>query len=192
MMHRLKEPFSAASLASLRVGDAVSLSGLIYTGRDRLHKHLFEGGTTTVPLLDSALYHCGPVAVMDGTEWRIAAAGPTTSIREEPYMARIIAENGVRVVIGKGGMGAATAAACARHGAVYLEAVGGAAQVLAACVRRVKGVHFLAEFGQAEAMWVLSVKDFPAIVSIDPRGRNLHDAVERESRTAFQGLKDQP
>lgn len=190
MMHPLKEPFSSASLASLRVGDAVSLTGLVFTGRDRLHKHLFEGGASPVSLLETALYHCGPVTVADGPEWRVVAAGPTTSIREEPYMARIIAENGVRVIIGKGGMGPATAAACAAHGAVYLEAVGGAAQVLAGRVRRVKGVHFLQEFGQAEAMWVLAVTDFPAVVSIDPLGRNLHDAVEQDSLEAFRKLRD--
>ena len=188
MTHRLQYPFTAAQTAPLRAGDAVSVSGLLFTGRDRLHKHLFEGGASPVPLADSAIYHCGPVVVEQGSGWRVAAAGPTTSIREEPYMAAILAAHGVRVVIGKGGMGPATAEACARCGAVYLEAVGGAAQVLAACIVRVRGVHFLKEFGPAEAMWELEVRDFPALVSIDPRGVNLHAGIERASREAFERL----
>jgi fumarate hydratase class I len=185
----LQAPFESGRLASLRAGDTVSISGLIYTGRDRLHKHLFEGGSSPVPLAGAAIYHCGPVMVEAKGGWRVAAAGPTTSIREEPYMARIIRTLGVRVVIGKGGMGPGTALACAECGAVYLEAVGGAAQVLAACIQQVRGVHFLKEFGQAEALWELEVREFPALVSIDSRGVNLHAEIERASRDAFSRLR---
>jgi fumarate hydratase class I len=185
---RLEYPFTADQAAVLRAGDRVSLSGLIFTGRDRLHKHLFEGGDCPVPLANAAIYHCGPVMVKEKAEWRAAAAGPTTSIREEPYMARILREHGVRVVIGKGGMGPATVRACAEQGAVYLEAVGGAAQVLAACIVKVRGVHFLKEFGQAEALWELEVRDFPALVSIDAKGVNLHDDIEHASREAWTRL----
>jgi len=188
MTHRLTHPFTRAQVAPLRAGDGVRLFGLIYTGRDRLHKHLFDGGASPVPLADSAIYHCGPVMIPDGTEWRAVAAGPTTSIREEPYMAAILATHGVRLVIGKGGMGDATARACAAQGALYLEAVGGAAQVLASCIVRVRGVHFETEFGSAEAMWELEVADFPALVSIDTRGVNLHHRVEQASRQALARL----
>lgn len=188
MTHTLQAPFDAASLSALRAGDAVTLSGLIYTGRDRLHKHLFEGGASPVSLVDAALYHCGPVMVPAAGGWQAVAAGPTTSTREEPYMGRIIRTRGVRVVIGKGGMGEGTAQACAVCGAVYLEAVGGAAQVLAACIRRVCGVHFLDEFGPAEALWELDVSGFPALVSIDSKGVNLHSQIERDSRDAWKRL----
>ena len=192
MTTSLQAPFDPARLAALRAGDAVTLSGRIYTGRDRLHKHLFEGGKSPVPLAGSAIYHCGPVMVPANGGWKAVAAGPTTSIREEPYMGRIIRTLGVRVVIGKGGMGAETARACADCGAVYLEAVGGAAQVLAACIRQVPAVHFLDEFGQAEALWELEVLDFPALVSIDSAGVNLHDAIERSSREAWKRLTGAP
>ena len=188
MIHRLTYPFTREQVAPLQAGDGVRVFGLIYTGRDRLHKHLFEGGASPVSLADGALYHCGPVMIRDGAGWRAMAAGPTTSIREEPYMAAILAAHGVRLVIGKGGMGDATAKACAARGCVYLEAVGGAAQVLASCITRVRGVYFENEFGSAEAMWELEVADFPALVSIDAQGVNLHHRVEHESRRALARL----
>ena len=188
MIHRLTYPFTRAQTEPLQAGDGVRVFGLIYTGRDRLHKFLFDGGASPGPLADGALYHCGPVMMREGSGWRALAAGPTTSIREEPYMARILHEHGVRVVIGKGGMGTATAKACAETGSVYLEAVGGAAQVLASCIVRVRGVHFEDEFGPAEAMWELEVADFPALVSIDVRGVNLHHRIEHASRRALARL----
>jgi fumarate hydratase class I len=188
MIHRLIHPFTREQTEPLQAGDGVRVSGLIYTGRDRLHKFLFEGGASPVPLADGGLYHCGPVMIREGAGWQAVAAGPTTSIREEPYMARILREHGVRVVIGKGGMGTATAKACLDTGSVYLEAVGGAAQVLASCIVRVRGVHFESEFGSAEAMWELDVADFPALVSIDARGVNLHHRIEHASQHALARL----
>jgi tartrate/fumarate subfamily iron-sulfur-dependent hydro-lyase beta chain len=188
MIHRLIHPFTREQTEPLQAGDGVRVSGLIYTGRDRLHKFLFEGGASPVPLGDGGLYHCGPVMIREGAGWQAVAAGPTTSIREEPYMARILREHGVRVVIGKGGMGTATAKACQDTGSVYLEAVGGAAQVLASCIVRVRGVHFESEFGSAEAMWELEVADFPALVSIDVRGVNLHHRIEHASQHALARL----
>jgi fumarate hydratase class I len=192
MIQSLHSPFDAVQLSALRAGDAVTISGTLYTGRDRLHKHLFEGGASPVPLAGAGLYHCGPVMVQARGAWQALAAGPTTSIREEPYMGRIIRQLGVRVVVGKGGMGAGTAKACAECGAVYLEAVGGAAQVLAACIQRVRGVHFLKEFGQAEALWELEILDFPALVSIDSTGVNLHTGIEKASRDARARLTGAP
>ena len=188
MIHRLIHPFTRDQVEPLQAGDGVRLFGRIYTGRDRLHKHLFDGGASPVPLADAALYHCGPVMMRENGGWKAVAAGPTTSIREEPYMAAVMARHGVRVVIGKGGMGDATARACAELGGVYLEAVGGAAQVLASCITRVRGVHFENEFGSAEAMWELDVADFPALVSIDAHGVNLHHRVEHESKRALARL----
>ncbi len=188
MIHRLTYPFTRTQTEPLRAGDGVRLFGLLYTGRDRLHKYLFDGGVSPVPLADSGVYHCGPVMIRSGTGWQAVAAGPTTSIREEPYMGRILREHGVRVVIGKGGMGPATAQACAETGSVYLEAVGGAAQVLASCITRVRGVRFESEFGSAEALWELEVTDFPALVSIDAHGVNLHHKIEHTSQQALARL----
>ena len=150
------------------------------TGRDAVHKYLHEGGTLPpgVSLRDSIIYHCGPVTLKDERgEWRVTAAGPTTSIREEPYQWQIIRDFGVRGVIGKGGMGDKTLAACKEHGCVYLHAIGGAAQVLAECVKRVRNVYFAEEFGSPEAIWELEIENFPAVVTIDAHGHSLHKEV---------------
>ena len=188
-MNELRYPFCEEAVRALRAGDVVRVSGLVFTGRDRLHKYLAEGGACPAPLRDGALYHCGPVVVPQAGGWRVVAAGPTTSIREEPYMADIIARYGVRVIIGKGGMGAATHAACERHGCVYLQAVGGAAALLAQRVRRVSGVHFLNEFGAAEAMWEFEVEAVEAVVGMDTLGRNLFDEVKRSSAERLRELQ---
>jgi len=187
-MNELRYPFSEDAVRALRAGEAVRVSGRVFTGRDRLHKHLAEGGACPVDLRDGALYHCGPVAVPEGAGWRVVAAGPTTSVREEPYMARVIEAHGVRVIIGKGGMGAATQAACVRHGCVYLQAVGGAAALLARRITRVAGVAFLDEFGATEALWQLEVEGFEAVVGIDTHGGNVFDEVREASRTALERL----
>lgn len=181
---RLQTPLDEALVRSLRIGDQVLLSGRIHTARDAAHKYLASEGTSpaTLPagleLQGGVLYHCGPVMVRDdGGSWRVTAAGPTTSAREEPYQGEVLRRYGVRAIIGKGGMGDATRRALAECGAVYLSAVGGAAQVLAASVQRVEDVYFLEEFGSPEAMWSLFVHDFPAVVTMDSTGESLHDRV---------------
>jgi len=133
-----------------------------------------------VDMHGAALYHCGPVALKKGDKWFLNAAGPTTSGREEPYQAEVIRKCGVRAVIGKGGMGPKTLAALKEHGAVYLNAIGGAAQYYTKCITNVEGVDFL-EFGIPEAMWHITVKDFPAIVTMDSHGSSLHADVDKAS-----------
>jgi len=133
-----------------------------------------------VDLQGGVLYHCGPVVAKSGDTYTVTAAGPTTSIREEPYQAEIIKRYGVRVVIGKGGMGPKTLAGLQESGAVYLNGVGGAAQFYARCIDRVAGVSLL-QFGTPEAMWHLDVTDFPAIVTMDAHGNSLHKDVEQAS-----------
>jgi fumarate hydratase class I len=187
-MKQIRYPFSEEAVRDLRVGEIVQVFGRIFTGRDRLHKYLAEGGECPVSLRDGALYHCGPVVVPDGDGWRVVAAGPTTSVREEPYMAEVIARHGVRVIIGKGGMGAATLEACKRYGCVYLQAVGGAAALLAQRIRRVESVHFIEEFGATEALWQLDVEAFETVVGIDSHGRNLFDEVKTSSREVLHRL----
>ena len=192
---RLQTPLDEALVRSLRIGDQVLLSGRIHTARDAAHKYLASEGTSpaTLPagleLQGGVLYHCGPVMVRDdGGSWRVTAAGPTTSAREEPYQGEILRRYGVRAIIGKGGMGDATRCALAECGAVYLSAVGGAAQVLAASVQRVEDVYFLEEFGSPEAMWSLFVHDFPAVVTMDSTGESLHDRVLRQSSAIAEML----
>ncbi len=188
VMKELFYPFSEAAVKALRAGDTVRISGLVYTGRDRLHKHLAEGGKCPVQLRDGAIFHCGPVTVRDGDGWRVAAAGPTTSIREEPYMASIIGKYGVRVVIGKGGMGKRTLDACRELGCVYLQAVGGAAALLAKRIRRVDGVDFLDEFGATEALWHLTLEGLETVVGMDAHGNSVYEEVRRDSEQRLREL----
>ncbi len=184
----LSTPFNAEKIRALKVGDEVLISGVVFTGRDAVHKYLHEGGDlpAEVQLENGLIYHCGPV-VMKGADggWKVTAAGPTTSIREEPYQADIIRRFGLRGVIGKGGMGDRTLAACREHGCVYLHAIGGAAQVLAECVKSVRSVYMLEKFGSPEAIWELDVVDFPAVVTMDSHGRSLHAEVFAASQAAL-------
>ena len=181
MLKTLTYPFTRASIRRLKVGERVLLSGRIFTGRDRLHKFLAEGGRAPISLKNGAIYHCGPVVIREKGKWIVRAAGPTTSIREEPYMATIIKQHGLTVIIGKGGMGAETRQACCRYGCVYLHAVGGAAQVLADTVKNVSGVHFHKTFGLTEALWELEVIDFPCLVTMDAHGHSLHATIAKRS-----------
>ncbi|RPJ63424.1 MAG: fumarate hydratase, partial [Acidobacteria bacterium] len=175
----LTSPISEEQIRSLRVGDVVLLNGMMYTGRDSVHSYLMKHDPP-VDLQGGILYHCGPVVLKDGDGWKMMAAGPTTSIREEPYQGEVIRKFGVRAVIGKGGMGPKTLAALKDAGAVYLSAIGGAAQFYARCVEQVTGVSLL-EFGVPEAMWHMQVRDFPCIVTMDSHGNSLHKDVETES-----------
>ena len=177
---RLETPLSEADVRKLNVGDGVLLNGVVFTGRDAVHKYLHEGGELEV-IRDGVIYHCGPVVLEKDGEHQVMAAGPTTSIREEPYQADIIEKFGIKAVIGKGGMGARTQKACQEHGAVYLHAIGGAAQIYAQCIKRVLSVR-LEEFGSPEAVWELEVENFPAVVTIDSHGNNLQQVVADRSR----------
>jgi fumarate hydratase class I len=183
----IQAPIDEATIRSLKVGDVVLVTGRAYTGRDAVHHHL-STHDAPVDLRGGVIYHCGPVVAKqaDGS-WKVTAAGPTTSIREEPYQADIIGRFGVRAVIGKGGMGGKTLAGLKQHGAVYLNAIGGAAQFYARCITRVDGVSFM-EFGTPEAMWHLQLQDFPAIVTMDAHGNSLHKDVEQESGTHLDQL----
>ena len=179
-MIELTTPISEAAIRALKVGDEVTLRGTLFTGRDAVHKYLHEGGKLPegVNLKEGILYHCGPVVIKDAEgNWKCVAAGPTTSIREEPYQWQVIRDFGLRGVIGKGGMGDKTLEACKQHGCVYLHAVGGAAQVLAECIKRVRNVYLMEKFGAPEAIWEFEVAGFPVIVTIDAHGHSLHKEV---------------
>src|SRR5687767_6139688 len=175
----LRTPLTEEQVRSLKVGDVVLLSGRAYTGRDAVHHHLMSHDPP-VDLRGGVIYHCGPVVAKDGDGWRVTAAGPTTSIREEPYQADIIKRFGVRAVIGKGGMGGKTLAGLKEAGAVYLNAIGGAAQFYARAITKVHDVSLM-EFGTPEAMWHLELQDFPAIVTMDSHGNSLHTDIEKAS-----------
>ena len=183
----LRPPLSEAEVRALKVGDVVLISGECFTGRDAVHAYLMKH-EPPVEMRGSVLYHCGPVMLKNGEEWTVKAAGPTTSSREEPYQGHVIRQYGVRAVIGKGGMGKKTLAALEEAGAVYLNAIGGAAQYYARSIEKVLGVKLL-EFGIPEAMWHLRVKDFVAIVTMDAHGNSLHAEVEQETGRSLAELQ---
>jgi fumarate hydratase class I len=203
-MRPLSLPFTDAAIRALKVGDPVALSGVMVTGRDAVHKWMVEtfikqtrppqGDDLSVyaaikPLLaGSAIYHCGPVvAGLETKAYRFVAAGPTTSTREEPYQSDVMRHFQIKGVIGKGGMGAKTLAACQEVPGVYLHAIGGAASLIAQTVTKVLEVYKL-DFGVPEAMWVIEVKDFPAVVTMDAHGQSLHAEVEAQSRAKLEKL----
>src|SRR6266850_7654887 len=176
-MIELRTPIAETAVRALKVGDEVTISGTLFTGRDAVHKYLHEEGQLPagVNLKEGVLFHCGPVVIKDEQgNWKCVAAGPTTSIREEPYQWQVIRDFGLRGVIGKGGMGEKTLEACKQHGCAYLHAIGGAAQVLAECIKRVRNVYLLEKFGAPEAIWEFEVENFPAVVTMDAHGHSLH------------------
>lgn len=177
---RLTMPLSEEDVRSLHAGDVVLLNGPMFTGRDAVHKYLFDGGELDI-LKGAVIYHCGPVIIKKDGKYKVMAAGPTTSIREEPYQAAIIEKYNIRGVIGKGGMGPKTLEACQKFGAVYFHAIGGAAQIYAQTIQEVVGVS-LEEFGSPEAVWHLIVKDFPAVVTMDSHAVSLHQKIEEHSK----------
>lgn len=185
---KIEYPFSSEQVVDLKIGDLVSLSGKIFTGRDRLHKYLFEGGKVDADLQNGVIYHCGPIVIKKDGHWVARSAGPTTSIREEPYMADIIRRYNLRFIIGKGGMGDDTARACANHGCVYLQVTGGAAVSIAQNIESVAGVSLINEFGPAEAMWEFVVKNMLAVVTIDAKGRSLYKRVQSASKRMLKQL----
>ena len=189
-MTELTTPITEEQVRALKVGDPVSISGIVFTGRDAVHKYLHEGGALPegVSLEGSVIYHCGPVVVKgEKGGWKVTAAGPTTSIREEPYQADIMKKFGVRGVIGKGGMGPKTLSGCKENGNVYLHGIGGAAQVLAEHIIGVRNVYFLEEFGSPEAIWELEVDKFPVVVTMDSHGQSLHAKVAAASQAVLEG-----
>ena len=179
----LQAPVTEAEIRSLKVGDVVLINGTMHTGRDAFHHYIMHHDLPDqIDTTGGILFHCGPVIMKnDDGSYRVTAAGPTTSIREEPFQADVIKKLGLRAIIGKGGMGPKTLKGLQEHGAVYLNAIGGAAQYYARCIDKVTGVDFLEEMGVPEAMWHLEVNSFPAIVTMDAHGNSLHSSVEEES-----------
>ena len=203
-MIKLTMPISDDDIRSLNVGDTVFLTGVMLTGRDAVHKWMIDTFIEKKvpvsredeavyqeikPLLEGGvIYHCGPVVSgLDTGDYKFVAAGPTTSIREEPYQGRVMEHFNIKGVIGKGGMGPKTLAACQDVPGVYFHAVGGAASLIAQSVEKVLGVYKY-EFGVPEAMWVIQVKDFPAVVTMDSHDRSLHAEIDGSSRAELEKM----
>lgn len=188
-MKKLNFPYKEEEIRDLKVGDMVLITGKLFTGRDAIHKYLHEGNPSPVDLKNQIIYHCGPVVLenKDGS-FEVKAAGPTTSIREEPYQWEVMRDHGIVGVIGKGGMGPKTLAGNKEYGCVYFHAVGGAAQVLAEKIKSVDDVFLKEKFGSPEAIWELSVDEFPVVVTMDSHGNSLHAEVEEQSKTNLKDL----
>ncbi|MDP4087109.1 MAG: fumarate hydratase [Bacillota bacterium] len=185
----LEAPITEEQIRALKVGDVVQINGRMYTGRDAIHKHLSEN-EAPVDLNGQVIYHCGPVMLKDDEGvWHVKAAGPTTSIREEPYQGDVMKKFGIRAIIGKGGMGPKTLAALQEHGGVYLNAIGGAAQYYADCIKAVEGVDLM-HFGVPEAMWHLKTEGFTAVVTMDSHGNSLHADVDKSSLEKLAQFKE--
>jgi len=190
-MIELRLPASDADIRKLKAGDEVSITGTLITARDAAHKYLIDtDGAEVRDILNGGMvYHCGPVVKKDASgKYSFVAAGPTTSIRTEPFEPPVIEKYHLRGVIGKGGMGAGTLAACNKFGCVYLSALGGLATTLARSVVEVPAVYKLEEFGVPEALWVIKVKGFPAIVTMDSHMKSIHDDIEAASKKSFDRL----
>jgi len=186
-VYHLRTPLSEEDVRKLRVGDTVYLTGLIFTARDAAHRKILDlinrGEKLPFDPRGLAVYHVGPVVRRKNGEWEVIAAGPTTSARLEPVEHEFIAKTGVRMIIGKGGMGAKTAEACKKYGAVYAVFTGGAAVLAAQAIKRVVDVYWLDELGIPEAVWLFEVEEFgPLTVTIDTTGKNLYDEILENAR----------
>jgi fumarate hydratase subunit beta len=188
----LKTPVSEDTARNLKVGDVFYLSGTVVTARDEAHrravKYFRSGRKLPVNLHGLAVFHCGPVVVKRGSEWKVLAAGPTTSSRMEAFEEEFIKNTGVRIIVGKGGMGKRTLQALAKYGAVYGAFTGGAAAVAARSVKHVKNVEWL-DLGTPEALWVLEVEEFgPVVVAADTHGNDLFRNVAAKSEENRQRI----
>jgi fumarate hydratase class I len=183
-------PFDKNEIKKLKAGDQITLSGRIVTARDQIHKYLASKGKLPIDIKGHVIYHCGPVVIKKGNAWSIIAAGPTTSIREEPYEAAIIKKFQPGAIMGKGGMGKNTLTAMKKFGCVYLSIAGGAAISIARHIKKVEAVYMLEEFGQPEAMWILNVEKLPALVTMDSHGRSLYEGIRERSEKRFYKLID--
>lgn len=186
----LRAPIAKEEILELKAGDAVQISGIGVTARDTALKYMVEkliaGHEPLSPedesirdelqsiLKGGIIYHSGPIVGKDAAGWRFLSAGPTTSIRAEIYQGKVIAAWGVSIVIGKGGMGLRTLAACRQYGAVYVHGIGGAGVYIAARIPEVIDVFKEKEFGTPEAMWKIRFEGFTGIVTMDAHGRSLH------------------
>ncbi len=186
----LTTPIKDEDLESLRIGDIVYLDGYLITGRDDVHQRLIkQHKALPVDIAGKAIFHAGPIMKERADQpgkYDVISIGPTTSMRMEKYEKEFLAETGVKVVVGKGGMGPKTAAGCKESKAIHTVFPGGCAVLAASCVEEVEAVEWL-DLGMPEAMWVMRVKHFgPLIVSIDTQGNNLFE----NNKLVFNQKKD--
>lgn len=180
----LELPLTAERARELKLGQVVTLSGRLFTGRSRFHIRAVKNDL--YPPLDydavNCFFHVGPVMAREGDAWRPVSMEPTSSIRFERYGADVVRKFQLKVLIGKTTMGPATAAALREVGGVFLSKIGLCGNQLAAQVKQVVGVHFLEELGKTEATWVMDVDKFgPFFIAIDARGNSYFEQLAHET-----------
>lgn len=182
-------PVTLQDISSLHAGDVIWIDGTVLTGRDSVHYRVsVENKISPVSFKDMVLYHAGPIVKKEGEEYVVVASGPTTSMRMERLEYDFIKKTGVRIIVGKGGMGENTAKACREYGAIHCVFPAGCAVTASTEIRSVSG-HYWDDLGMAEMIWRLDVKEFgPLVVSIDTNGDNLfkerREEIERRKEEA--------
>jgi L(+)-tartrate dehydratase beta subunit len=173
----LKTPVSAEDIADIRIGDIVYLEGILVTCRDVAHRRVVEEGLDLpVDVRDKAILHAGPIVKeQEADTYQMISVGPTTSMRMEKFEEEFIAKTGVRLIVGKGGMGAGTEAGCKKYKALHLVYPAGNAVYAAEKVERIIDAQWK-DLGMPETLWVNEVKEYgPLVVSIDTLGNNLFE-----------------
>jgi len=181
--YKFKTPISEEDIRKLKTNDVLYITGTIVTARDQAHRRALEwakdGKKLPIDLKGLAVFHCGPIVKKEGDKWVAVAAGPTTSTRMDIFEDEFIKNFGVRVVIGKGGMGKRTTEAMKKYGAVYGAFTGGAAALAAKAINNVRAVEWY-DLGMPEALWIFEVEEFgPLSVAIDSHGNNIFDQVAK-------------
>lgn len=186
--HVLETPIKDEDIQDLNVGDIVYLTGILVTCRDVAHRRLIEHGMELpVNLEGSAILHAGPIVRKQGDHYEMVSIGPTTSMRMEKFSKEFIGETGVKLVIGKGGMGPKTQEACKEHKALHLVYPAGNAVLAATKVKRIIDAQWT-DLGMPETLWVCEVEEFgPLVVSIDTKGRNVFE----ENKIRYNARKEE-
>ncbi|MEM0298926.1 MAG: FumA C-terminus/TtdB family hydratase beta subunit [Thermoplasmata archaeon] len=185
MIFELEIPRDFNKIRELKMGDVIYISGKIFTARDEAHQLMLELFEKKEKLpfnpAEMVLYHCGPVVKKENGEWKVLAAGPTTSSRMDLFEKEVIEAYGIKIIVGKGGMGDRTAEALKNIGGIYATFTGGAGALAAKSFKKVLNVYYLDELGSPEAMWIFEAEKFgPLIVSIDSQGKNWNKISREE------------
>ena len=192
----LHTPLTEGDIRTLHVGDTIHISGRMFTARDEAHrlmlKRYVNGAEIPFDPSKMALFHCGPVVKKEDAGWRVISAGPTTSIRMELFEDRFLTAFGIKMVIGKGGMGDKTLAALRKAGAVYAHYPGGVGALAAQAITRVTNVYWLDELGIPEAVWILDIELFgPLTITMDSHGKSLYRDLEESIKKNLERIHEQ-
>lgn len=183
----LKTPVTAEDLKDIKAGDVIYLEGHIVTCRDVAHRRLIEyGRELPVDLKGGAIFHAGPIVQEVDGKYKMISVGPTTSMRMEKFEKEFIEKTGVKVIVGKGGMGPNTEEGCREHKAIHCVFPAGCAVLAAEQVEEIEDAYWK-ELGMPETLWVCRVKEFgPLIVSIDAEGNNIFE----QNKVVFNERKE--